>query len=113
MPDFDENLVNRLAKQFKILGDVTRLKILMLLKNGELPVHEIVEKIKTTQANISKHLKILYENNIVKKRQVKSSVFYSIKRECIFDICDILNKADKSPLDASIKIMNRKNYECD
>ncbi len=105
----EDKYLEKLAHQFKILGDKTRLKILMLLKDKELPVNKIVEQIKTTQANVSKHLKLLHKHGIVKKKQVKSSVFYSIKKECIFEICDILYTDDKSALDTTVKMINQDN----
>lgn len=101
---YDQRYLERLANQFKILGDKTRLGILMLLRDRELPVHNIVEQMDTTQANISKHLKILYEHNIVKKRQVKSSVLYSIKKDCIFEICEILYSNSTKPTDTPIML---------
>ncbi|MFW5799657.1 MAG: ArsR/SmtB family transcription factor [Spirochaetota bacterium] len=103
--------IEKLANQFKILGDKTRLKILMVLKTQEMPVHKIVERIETTQANVSKHLKILFEYGLVKKRHLKSSVLYSIKRDCIFEICDILysSSEDDKLLKKSINIINENN----
>lgn len=105
--NLEDKYLEKLANQFKILGDKTRLKILMLLKDKELPVNKIVEHIKTTQANVSKHLKILHKHGIVKKKQVKSSVFYSIKKECIFEICDILYTDDNNILDSPVKIIQQ------
>ncbi len=101
--EYTQEYLELLAKQFKILGDKTRLSILMLLKDkGELPVYRIVEHLDTTQANISKHLKILHKYDLVKKRQHKSSVLYSTKRDCIFRICEILgNDKDLSVEDLS------------
>ena len=104
-----EDTLEKLARQFKILGDKTRLKIVMLLQNNELPVNKIVEQSGTTQANISKHLKILFKSGILKKRQNKSSVLYSIKKACIFEICDILNSSNKNPAESPIKIIDNNS----
>jgi DNA-binding transcriptional ArsR family regulator len=98
--------LEKLSNQFKVLGDKTRLKILMLLKDKELPVNKIVEQSDTSQANISKHLKILYENDIVKKRNQKSSVLYSIKLGCIFEVCEILKSTN--PAKDPPKILDKK-----
>jgi DNA-binding transcriptional ArsR family regulator len=106
--NYDPIYLERLASQFKILGDKTRLGILMLLRDRELPVRSIVQQMDTTQANISKHLKILYEHNIVKKRQVKSSVLYSIKKDCIFEICEILYINSGKPTDTPIMLDSKE-----
>jgi len=44
---------------FKALGDLTRRKILDLLKNGNLTAGEIAENFDMTKPSISNHLNIL------------------------------------------------------
>ncbi len=55
---------------FKALGDENRLRILNLLRKGELCVCEIEVILETTQSNISRHLGKLKNENIItfKKR---------------------------------------------
>ncbi|MEM4176431.1 MAG: metalloregulator ArsR/SmtB family transcription factor [Nitrososphaeria archaeon] len=56
------------AKVFRALGDVLRLKILALLRDGELCVCEIISRLNVSQPLVSRHLKILKECGIVKVR---------------------------------------------
>jgi ArsR family transcriptional regulator len=58
----DETLqvFQQVANYFGLLADPTRLRILSCLCAEERAVHEVVEKVGLTQANISRHLNILY-----------------------------------------------------
>ena len=62
----DETLqvFEQVAQYFGLLADPTRLRILSCLCAEERPVHEVVEKIGLTQANISRHLNILYRAGV-------------------------------------------------
>lgn len=55
-----------------------RLKILCLLGNQELSVLEIVDAVGTTQSNISQHLAVLRDHEILAARKEANKVFYRI-----------------------------------
>jgi DNA-binding transcriptional ArsR family regulator len=55
-----------------------RLKILCLLGNQELSVLEIVDAVGTTQSNISQHLAVLRDHDILEARKEANKVFYRI-----------------------------------
>jgi DNA-binding transcriptional ArsR family regulator len=55
-----------------------RLKILCLVGNQELSVLEIVEAVGTSQSNISQHLAVLRDNNLLQARKEANKVFYKI-----------------------------------
>ena len=50
---------------FKSIADPTRLKILFLLKNGELCVCEIFDALDKSQSTVSHHLHILKKEKII------------------------------------------------
>ena len=77
----------QVARYFSLLADPTRLRILSCLCAGERPVHEVVEKIGLTQANISRHLNILYRAGVVERRREGSSVLYHVVDPNFVDIC--------------------------
>lgn len=78
------------VKVLKALGDETRLKILEFLKDEEKCVCEIVPHIGTSQSNVSQHLRILKDANLVTDRREGRSTYYSIVDERIFDCLEIL-----------------------
>jgi DNA-binding transcriptional ArsR family regulator len=56
-----------------------RLKILCLVGNQELSVLEIVDAVGTSQSNISQHLAVLRDQNILVARKEANKVFYRIE----------------------------------
>ena len=78
------------ALRFKALSDASRLQILQSLFNGERSVQELCETTGMSQANVSKHLSVLAEQGIVKKRRQGLFVYYSIGDNSIYELCDIV-----------------------
>ncbi len=70
-----------LLQQTKALADKTRLEIVDLLMERELAVGEIVEILKMGQSRVSRHLKILYEAELLSSRRDGLWVFYRVNRE--------------------------------
>jgi len=81
----------QVAHYFGLLADPTRLRILACLCAEERPVHEVVETIGLTQANISRHLNILYRAGVVNRRREGSSVFYRVVDPNFVDICRVVS----------------------
>ncbi|MCK4648226.1 helix-turn-helix transcriptional regulator [bacterium] len=66
-------------KIFKALGSKTRLKLLRLLwQEGELPVTLIARRSGMTIARVSRNLGILENVGLVKTKETRTWVFYSI-----------------------------------
>jgi len=72
-----------LAEIFRSLGDDTRLRILNLLSNRELCVCQIIEALRITQPNASKHLNRLRYSNIISCRKIAQWCFYSLNKNFI------------------------------
>ncbi|WP_306604381.1 metalloregulator ArsR/SmtB family transcription factor [Azonexus sp.] len=85
--DETSQVFERVAQYFGLLADPTRLRILSCLCVDERPVHEVVEQVGLTQANISRHLNILYRAGVVGRRKVGNSVFYRVVDPNFVDIC--------------------------
>lgn len=81
----DENLTD-LADLFKIFGDSTRLKILFVLKGGEINVSDLSEVLNMTQSAISHQLKTLRTNKLVNARRDGKAMYYSLADEHIHTI---------------------------
>lgn len=78
------------ASRFRILGEAMRLRILMLLSDGELTVGQLTEKLGATQANVSKHLGVLLDAGVVKRRKEATSAFYAIADSSVLDLCSVV-----------------------
>jgi ArsR family transcriptional regulator len=66
------------AESMKAMAHPLRLKILCVLAAGELSVQDIVEQVGTTQSNISQHLAILREKDILTTLKDANRVYYRI-----------------------------------
>ena len=73
---------------FKALSSETRRKIIFILMDKSLCAGEIAEQFNLTGATISHHLKILSESNLIKRKKVKQTVYYSLN----IDVWNILIK---------------------
>jgi ArsR family transcriptional regulator len=67
----------KVINYFKALADETRLRLLNLLNQHELNVNEIVAVLNMGQSRISRHLKILTDNNLLISRHDGLWTFYS------------------------------------
>ena len=81
-----EQKFNELAELFKVFGDVTRIKIMSVLLEGELSVGEISEKLVMSSSAISHQLDILRRSKLVKTRREGKSVYYSLDDEHVYEI---------------------------
>lgn len=67
-----------IASGFHALSDPLRLMVLELLREQELCVCELCDRLGTTQSKLSFHLKTLKEANLVRTRQEKRWIYYSL-----------------------------------
>ncbi len=81
----DEEIVD-IADFFKVFGDPTRLKILLLLEQGERGVNAISEELGMQQSTISQQLKLLRARRLVRFRKDGRNVLYRLNDEHIHDI---------------------------
>ena len=97
----DPQQLARVASLFRAIAEPTRLAILQELKSSELTVSEIVDRLTTSQANISKQLKLLHDAGVVSRRKSGTTVFYTIADSMVFElcrmVCDKLNRDAVKP----------------
>ena len=66
------------ARALKGIAHPLRLKILCVIGDREVCVQEIVDQVGTSQSNISQHLGILREKNVLLTRKEANRVFYRV-----------------------------------
>ena len=62
----------------KALGEETRLRILRLLFKERLGVNEISQRLKVSQYNVSKHLRIMREAGLLEAEKLGKQRLYSV-----------------------------------
>jgi DNA-binding transcriptional ArsR family regulator len=55
-----------------------------------MSVTELTRALKSSQPNVSKHLKILTDSGILRREQRGNTVFYAIADDSIFKLCDVV-----------------------
>ena len=70
--------INRAARCLKAMSHPLRLKILCVLGTESISVQDIVEQVGTSQSNISQHLAILREKDILGYKKEANRVYYYI-----------------------------------
>ena len=88
--ELTEAVLEMIAARFRLLSEPMRLKILHALEQGERSVCEIVEATGSGQANISKHLGLLLDAGLVRRRKEGLMSLYSIADEMIFELCQLV-----------------------
>lgn len=83
-------LLELIAERFKALAEPARLQLLNALRGGELTVSQLMEETGLGQANVSKHLQLLYNLGFVDRRKEGLYVFYRLSDEDVFLLCDVM-----------------------
>lgn len=83
-------VVQQVADYFSVLSEPMRLRILNVLRDGEKCVQDLVEATATSQANVSKHLKVMLQAGILNRRSEGTSAYYSVADELIFELCNLV-----------------------
>ena len=79
-------------KLFKAFAHHRRLEIINLLRNQELDVTQIHTMLALPQANISQHLHILKESNIVTTVKKGRTVSYTITEQTYTQVVDMIRE---------------------
>lgn len=74
----NEDDLERASRSIKAMSHPLRLKILCTLSQGECSVQEIVDRVGTSQSNISQHLAILRDKGIIGARKDANRVYYRV-----------------------------------
>ena len=77
-----DQLEQDLVQTFKLLSDETRLRVLMyLMREGELHVTALCERLDQSQPAVSHHLALLRVAGLIEARRDGKHNFYSVRRE--------------------------------
>ena len=96
------------AIRFRALGEPMRLRILQSLESREMGVSALSETIGSTQPNVSKHLRVLQDAGLVKRRPQGTSVYYSIADAMVFELCDMICSRLRDRLEAQVGALNAR-----
>lgn len=81
-----DKLLYDLAETFRVLGDLTRVRILMALVGSESCVRDLAESLDLSDSAVSHQLRILRNSRLVKFRKDGKNAMYSISDEHVATI---------------------------
>lgn len=71
---------------FELLAEPTRRRILDLLRDGERPVGELVDRLSMSQPAVSKHLRVLRDSGLVDVRVDAQRRVYRLRPEPLKEV---------------------------
>jgi DNA-binding transcriptional ArsR family regulator len=88
LPKMPQRYVEAAAELLALLADPTRIQIILVLGEGELPVGEIAARVDKTPTSVSRHLAKLRWGRIVSSRQEGTRVLYRLVDEHARNLID-------------------------
>ena len=82
------DLVELIARRFRVLGEPMRIRLLDQLREGEATVGELSHRLTASQQNVSKHLAMLTDAGVLGRRKEGNHVYYRIADEGVFALCE-------------------------
>ena len=86
---FKESDFEQVAARFRALGEASRLRLIFAARSGEKNVTQLIKVTGLSQANVSKHLKILTDSGILIRRKQGIYVFYSTTDSTAIKLCEV------------------------
>ena len=84
----DDSLVEG-ARLLSALGDAERLRILDLMRDGEVCVTQLAEVTGAAVSTVSQRLRVLRERNLVNARRQGKHIYYSLADEHVSNLVQI------------------------
>jgi DNA-binding transcriptional ArsR family regulator len=98
-PDGDRHPVYRLkAEYFRLLGHPVRVRMLELLRDGELTVGELQAALELDSGGTSQHLTAMRRQGILESRKSGTNVYYRVKDPRTFQLLAVAREILTSQL---------------
>ena len=88
----NQQLYDLYVEVCKAIAHPSRMKILDLLRGGELCVCELAPKVGISETNLSQHLALLRKAALVDTRREGHSIYYRVRDPRIFQALDLMGE---------------------
>jgi DNA-binding transcriptional ArsR family regulator len=93
------------AEVFRVLAHATRIHIVECLRDGELSVSAILERIAVEPANLSQHLAVLRAKGLVSTRKEGNQVFYCLRDPLLIGVLDTMRRYFQAHLEEALAML--------
>jgi DNA-binding transcriptional ArsR family regulator len=83
-----DDLVDLIARRFRVLAEPMRIKLLDRLRESGATVAELQGATGASQQNVSKHLGVLLQSGLVARRKDGNFAVYEIADDSVFELCE-------------------------
>ncbi len=91
MPDDSQLSFQQLLDTAKAMAESSRLRILLLLRQGEMTVSDLTAVLEQSQPRVSRHLKLLMEAGLIGRYQEGAwAYFHLVEDDAMRSLCDSL-----------------------
>lgn len=97
--DISELAIELVATRFRMLGEASRLKIIIALADGAKNVSELVKATHLSQPNTSRHLRTLTDAGVLVRQRNGTEIYYAL---AVPGICELVLKVSRD-LSANVR----------
>jgi len=90
LKSLDDRALAHVADYFRALSEPLRLRILNALREHACNVGELTELLDCSQANVSKHLQVLFTAGFVDRRKDGVNTWYRLADQDVLRLCDLV-----------------------
>ena len=101
------------AEIFQGLAHPTRIAIVELLAQGELPAGKLIDQLGLEQANASQHLSVLRARKVVASRKAGNQVFYSLRDPALAKVLELLRPYFFRQLTDTVNLLKEESENAD
>jgi DNA-binding transcriptional ArsR family regulator len=99
------------AEIFQALAHPTRIAMVELLRDGEMPAGQLIERLGLEQANASQHFAVLRSKQVVVRRKEGNQVFYSLRDPVLIEVLDVLKRYFYSQLSQTMSMLKEMRMD--
>jgi ArsR family transcriptional regulator len=88
----DDQIYTYHAELCKVFSHPKRLELIDVLRDREMTVNELAERLGLAPANLSQHLAMMRERHILVARKEGNLVYYRIANPKLLQACDMLRE---------------------
>jgi len=99
------------AEIFQALGHPTRVAIVEYLRDGEVSVRSLCEKLGIEQSNASQHLAVLRSKQIVETRKDGNQMFYRLHNPVVGEVLELMRRNFFDHLNEAMQVLKQEQRE--